>query len=55
MERFVARKNVEHFEQRLAAEQDPERRESLRSLLAEAREQLRAAEAAHQLDRPKRG
>ncbi len=53
MDRFVARQNIEHFRELLAAERDPQERSRLEQLLAEAREQLRQAEAAHRRNPPK--
>jgi len=47
VDRFVARQNVEHFRQQLAAEPDLLKRERLSALLKEALEQLRLAELAH--------
>ena len=55
MDRFVARQNIEHFHQQLAAERDPAKRAQLQTLLREAELQLREAEAAHaSTSRPER-
>ena len=47
MDRFVARRNIEHFRQQLAEAPNPAVRENLARLLAEAEEQLKRAEEAH--------
>lgn len=47
MDRFVARRNIDHFHQQLEAERDPARRANLERLLAEAQQQLSQAEEAH--------
>ena len=53
MDRFVARQNIEHFRELLAAARDPEERKRLERFLAEAHEQLRQAEEQHRLNPPK--
>ena len=52
MDRFVARKNIEHFRQMLAQAHDLEERDRLERLLNEAYQQLRQAESAHRLNPP---
>lgn len=52
MDRFVARQNIEHFRRRLDEARDPALRAELQQLLAEAQDQLRQAEEAHQSDPP---
>ncbi len=47
MDRFVARRNIDHFRQQLETERDPAKRANLEHLLEEAQEQLRQAEEAH--------
>ena len=47
MDRFVARRNIDHFRQQLEAERDPAKRANLKKLLEEAHEQLRQAQEAH--------
>jgi hypothetical protein len=50
VDRFVARRNIEHFRQQLEEERDPEKRANLQKLLEDAREQLKQAEEAHRLE-----
>ena len=48
MDRFVAQQNIKRFQSRLDETADPATRESLSRLIAEAEEQLRRADAAHE-------
>jgi hypothetical protein len=48
MDRFVARRNIEHFSHQLETGRDPVKRSNIEKLLDEACEQLRQAEEAHQ-------
>ncbi len=45
MERFIAQRNISHFEALLSKESDPEERRILETLLREERVKLAAAEA----------
>lgn len=54
MDRFVARRNIEHFRQQLDVERDPAERAKLEQMLEEARAQLRLAEEEHRRDGPTR-
>ena len=53
MDRFVARQNIDHFRQQLAAERDAGKRAQLEGLLREAEAQLKAAEEAHANNKPR--
>ena len=53
MDRFVARRNVEHFQRLLDQEVDPGERARIEGLLREAHEQLGTAEEAHRVNPPK--
>jgi len=45
MEKFIAQRNISHFEQLLSNESDPDERRILETLLREERVKLAAAEA----------
>lgn len=44
MDRFIARANIAHFEDLLAAETDPQKRKVIENLLARERQKLETAE-----------
>ena len=44
MDRFIARANIAHFEDLLAAETDPQKRKVIENLLARERQKLEIAE-----------
>ncbi|HWA60591.1 MAG TPA: hypothetical protein VG939_04415 [Caulobacteraceae bacterium] len=51
MQRFVARQNIQHFEDMLRTAKTEAERETLRKLLAEEEEKLRQEEEAQRTER----